>query len=85
MEVLLDMVPEVITVQRNTSTRAIIDAIQKHRGHTIQLQQAQKVKQLLLQDGITQQEDNYACISRYLKRLEETNAGVTIDLLIDDD
>jgi hypothetical protein len=48
LKFLLEVVPQLLTVDRTTSTKAIIDAVKSRYGQEIAMRQAQKVKATLL-------------------------------------
>lgn len=48
LKFLVDIVPKLITVDRDTATTTIIEAIERKYGQKIALRQAQKVKQMLV-------------------------------------
>ncbi|KAI9653326.1 MAG: hypothetical protein M1829_001311 [Trizodia sp. TS-e1964] len=82
---LIVKVPKLLTVTSQTSTKDIMDLVKKQHDHTIELQQAQKVKVALLNNNLAVHANDFQKLPAYLDALVAANKGVYTKLLIKDD
>ena len=63
------VVPTILKVDAKTTSKAIVDAVNLHFGHAIQVQQAQRVRKLILNATNEQLVADYSKIPEYLRAL----------------
>jgi len=79
---LSEEVPKLISVTPKTSTKDIVDIILKRHGHTIELQQAQKVKAFLLNNNLAVHAEDFQKLPAYLDALKNVNPELYTNLSI---
>jgi hypothetical protein len=67
------IVPTIMTVDVNTKSRAIVDTINLHYQHRINIQQAQRVRKKLLSLSTERLVADYSQVPAYLKMLHEVS------------
>jgi hypothetical protein len=70
---LLQVVPTVLKVDAKTTSKAIVDAVNLHFGHAIKVQQAQRVRKLILNVSTEQLVADYSKIPKYLRALHKVD------------
>jgi hypothetical protein len=71
VEWLEQMVPTIMTVDANTKSKAIVDAVNLHFRHRINTQQAQRVRKKLLSLSTEQLAADYTQVPAYIQALHE--------------
>jgi len=70
---LLEAVPRLLSVTKETSAAVIQDALLIHREVTVPIAQCRRVKAALLQESTDNARDDYSKLGNYIQRLQDAN------------
>lgn len=76
--------PRFLKIERNTSTRTIVDTVRLHFQETIEIRQAQRLKAFLMHDSLDQHRDQFQLVPSYLEHLQEANAELYFNITVDE-